>query len=93
MMNQQLLHQVGRQPEESRLLIGSSVGSGRAQRLNLNQLEIELMNHGSGLQRMILALGPHARGGNPPQLGVKEFYQLAGSLMVAIAKPRHQPGY
>jgi hypothetical protein len=42
---------------------------------------------------MVRALGPHARGGDPPQLGVKEFYQPAGGLMVAIAKSRHQPGY
>jgi hypothetical protein len=32
------------------------------------------MNHGSGLQGMFWALGPHARGGYPPQFGVKEFY-------------------
>jgi len=93
MMNQQLLHQVGRQSEEGSLLIGRSIGAGRAKSLDPDQLKIELMNHSGGLQGVIRALGPHTRGGDPPQLGVKEFDQAARRIMIAIAKARHQPRY
>jgi len=93
MVNQQLLHKVGRQPEEGRLVIGRSLGPGRAQCFDLDQFEIQLMNHGSRLQRMIRPFRPHARRGDSPQFGVKQFHQPAGGLMVALAKPGHQPGY
>ena len=42
-------------------------------------------------ERVVGALGPHARGGNPAELGVEQLDQLAGGLMVAAAKARHQP--
>jgi len=45
------------------------------------------------LERVIRVLGPHARGGNPPEFGVEKLNQSAGSLMVAAAKTRHKPGY
>src|SRR4051794_25157098 len=92
-MNQQLPHQVGRQTEERGLLIGRSVGAGGAEGLDLDELEIELMNYGSGLQGMVRPLRLHARGGDPAQFGVKEFDQAAGGLMVSVTKARHQPGY
>ena len=51
------------------------------------------MHQSSGLERVIRALGPHARGGDSPQLGVEKLNQPADGLMVAVAKARHQPGY
>ena len=91
-MNQHLLHQVSRQAQERGLLIGST-RSGRAEGFDFNQFEIELMYQSGGLERMIRALGPHARTGDPPELGVEKLDQPAGGLMVAVAKARHQPGY
>ena len=51
------------------------------------------MHQSGGLERVIRALGPHARGGDPPEFGVEKLDQPAGSFMVAVAKARHQPGY
>ena len=51
------------------------------------------MHQSSGLERVVRTLGPHARGGDSPELGVEKLDQPAGGLMVAIAKARHQPGY
>jgi hypothetical protein len=51
------------------------------------------VHQSSGLERVIRALGPHARGGDSPQLGVEKLDQPSGGLMVAIAKAGHQPGY
>ena len=51
------------------------------------------MHQSSGLERVIRALGPHARGGDPPEFGVENLDQLAGRLMIAVPKARHQPGY
>src|SRR5262245_6086941 len=92
MMNQQLLHQVSRQPQERGLLIRSA-RTGRAQGFDFDQLEIELVHYRGGLERVIRTLGPHARGGNPPQFGVKKLDQPARGLMVAVAKARHQSSY
>jgi hypothetical protein len=92
MMNQQPLHQEGRQTQECGPLI-FSIRTGRAKGFDFHQLEIELVHHGSGLERVIRALGPHASGGNPPQFRVQNLNQPAGSLVVAAAKACHQPGY
>src|SRR5215469_2976642 len=92
MMNQQPLHQVSRQPQERSLLIRSA-RAGRAKGFDFDQFEIELMNQGGGLERVTRGLGPHARGGDSPQLGVEKLNQPAGGLMVTVAKARHQPGY
>ena len=89
MMNQQLLHQVSRQPKECGLLIRSA----RAQGFDFDQFEIELVHHRGGLEGVIRALGPHARGRDPPEFRVENLNQSAGGLMVAVAKARHQMGY
>src|SRR5215471_14456933 len=92
MMNQQPFHQESRQPQERGLLIRPARTS-RAKGLDLDQFEIKLMYDGRGLQRVTWALGPHARGGNPPELGVEKRDQPAGGVAVAVTKARHQPGY
>ena len=51
------------------------------------------MHQSSGLEGVIRALGPHARGGDSPEFGVENLDQPSGGLMVAIAKAGHQPGY
>ena len=92
MMNQQLLHQISRQSKERRFLI-RSVRTGRPKGFDFDQFEIKLMHDRGGLERVILALCPHARGGNPSELGVEELNEPAGGILVALAKARHQPGY
>src|SRR5215467_8962336 len=92
MMNQQPLHQESREPQERGLLI-RSIRTGRAKGFDFDQFEVELVYHRGGLERVIRALGPHARGGDSPEFGVEKFNQPAGGLMVATAKARHQPGY
>src|SRR5438105_584232 len=92
MMNQQALHQITRQPQERSLLVPSA-RTGRAKGFEFNQFEIKLMDYGSRLERVIRALGPHARGGDSTELGVEKLNQLPGGLMIAVAKARHQPGY
>lgn len=92
MMYQQLLHQICRQPKERGFLI-RSVRTSRSKGFDFDQFEIELMHDCGGLERVILALGTHARGGNPPEFRVEELDQPAGGLLVAVAKARHQPGY
>ena len=49
------------------------------------------MYHRGGLQRVIRALGPHPRGGDPSELGVEKLDQPAGGLRIAAAKSLHQP--
>src|SRR5215813_11796167 len=92
MMNQQLLHQICRQPKERGFLV-RSVRTSRPKRFDFDQFEVELMHDCGWLERVILALGAHARGGNSPELGVEELNEPAGGFMVAVAKARHQPGY
>src|SRR5215469_6867094 len=92
MVNQQLLHQISRQSKERRFLI-RSVRTGRPKGFDFDQFEIKLMHDRGGLERVILALCPHARGGNPSELGVEELNEPAGGILVALAKARHQPGY
>lgn len=92
MMNQQLLHQICRQPKERGFLI-RSVRTSRPKGFDFDQFEIELMHDCGGLERVILALGPHARGCNSPEFRVEELNQPAGGFLVAVAKARHQPGY
>jgi hypothetical protein len=92
MMNQQALHQEGRKPEERGLLIGS-VRTGWPKSFDLDQFEIELMDHGGGLERVTRALGTHAGRGDAPKLGIEKLDQAARGFMVAMAKPCHQAGY
>src|SRR6516165_5867768 len=92
MMNQQPLHQESRQPQERSLLI-RSLRTGRAKGFDFDRFEVELVHQSSGLERVIRALGPHARGSDSPELGVEKLNQPAGGLMVAVAKARHQSGY
>src|SRR5215471_15894997 len=70
MMNQQLLHQVCRQPKKRGFLI-RSVRASRPKGFDFDQFKIELMHDCSGLECMIRALGPHARGCNSPEFGVE----------------------
>ena len=56
MMNQQPLHQVGRESQERGLLI-RSLRTGRAKGFNFDQFEVELVHQSSGLERVIRALG------------------------------------
>src|SRR3954454_4822095 len=92
MMNEQALHQIRRKAQELSLLI-LSAGTGRPKGFDFDQFEIELVYHRGGLERVIRALGPHARGGNSPELGVEKLHQPPGSLRVAFAEARHEPGY
>jgi hypothetical protein len=47
------------------------------------------MDHGGRLKRVIQPFGPHARGRDPLELGIKELHELSGGLMVAVAKVSH----
>ena len=68
MVDQQLLYQLSRQPQERGLLIRSAWTSG-SKSLDFDQFEIELVHYCGRLQRVIRALAPNARSGNPPKLG------------------------
>jgi hypothetical protein len=46
-----------------------------------------------GLERVIRALGSHARSGDPREVGIEKVDQPARGLRVAVAEARHQPGY
>jgi hypothetical protein len=91
-MNQQLLHQIRRQPENAALSFAPPALR-RAKGIDFDQFEVELVYYGGGLERMIRTLGPHARGGDPPELRVEKLHQSTGGLMVAVAKARHQQGH
>jgi hypothetical protein len=88
MMNQQLLHEVCRQPKERGFLV-RSVRTRRPKGFDFNEFEIELMHDRRGLERVIRALRPHARRSDSPEFGVEKLDQLPGGFMVAAAKARH----